>query len=332
MPTNPSTTLETIQAKVRRITRTPSTSQLSDTDLNHYINTFVAYDMPDHLKLFDIKTTFSFYCQPNQDVYYTDTTNVASTNVLYDFQNKYTSIDNPLLIAGYESYLSQSRAEFYEQWPLVNNITSVATGDGVTAVYTGTLNALPILPNEVTFTSVDIAGNGLTLIDDGSGTLTDPVFNTSTGTINYTTGAFTLSFPAGTPPASGQAINAQTVPYIASRPITMLFYDNKFTLRPVPDQPYKITFDVFMRPVALAANDNPQLQDWWQYIAYGAAKKILEDRTDYDSVQKIMTEFKQQERLVLRKTIVNQSKNRTPTIYTQQSGLGSGPFGWNRIL
>ncbi|HUV84747.1 MAG TPA: hypothetical protein VMV86_03510 [Methanosarcinales archaeon] len=413
MPTNPSTTLETIQAKVRLLTRTPSTAQLPDATLNQYINTFVAYDMPDHVKLFDTKTTFSFYCQPFVDVYYTDTVNVAATDVLYDFQNKYTSIDSPLLIAGYESYLSQSREEFFQQYPLANTINKVGTGNGTKTVFTGTLNATPILRNEVTFTSVDINGAGLTLIDNGAGsdytnlgttdavtgnfsvtvpgstfeigqqfyigttvftctalgapaalsttstvatgtyntttgdlvitgntenpttavyfspvTLTDPVLGTSVGTINYNTGYFNLIF--ATAPANGQAINAQTVVYSAGRPTTMLFYDNKFTLRPVPDQPYKITFDVFMRPVALAAMGNPQLQDWWQYIAYGAAKKILEDRMDMDSVGAIMPEFKQQERLVLRKTIVNQTKERTPTIYSQQTGLGTNPFGWNR--
>jgi len=336
MPSNPPTTLQTIRNKVRLLTRTPSTAQLSDTDLDNYINTFIAYDLPDHVSLFDVKTTFSFYCQPNIDVYYTDTTHTnavqtPTTSVLYDFINKYTSIDNPLIIAGYESYLTQSRQSLYEQYPLINNILTVNTGNGVTTVFTGTLNALPVLRNEVTFGSTDINGLGLTLADDGLGNLVDPQFATSTGTINYITGAYTLTW--ATAPANGAPILAETVPYVASRPTTMLFYDNKFTLRPVPDKPYKITFDVFFRPVAFLATpgtQNPLLQDWWQYIAYGAAKKIFEDRMDQDSVASIMTEFKQQERLVLRKTLKNQSKERAATIYSEQSGLGSNPFGWNR--
>jgi len=47
----PSSTLETIKIKVRRLTRSPSEAQLSDADLNQYINTFLIYDLPEHLAL-----------------------------------------------------------------------------------------------------------------------------------------------------------------------------------------------------------------------------------------------------------------------------------------
>lgn len=330
MPTNPPTTLTAIRTKVRKLTHTPSTAALPNATLDDYINTFVAYDMPDHLKLFDTSSTFSFYCQPYIDTYYTDTTHNPSTNVLYDFKNLYSSIDGPLYIGGYESYLSQSRTEFYRQYPLNNNIEQVGTGDGVTVAFSGTLSQVPILRNEVTFSSVDTSNNGLTLIDDDAGTLTDPVYGTSSGTIDYITGTYTLNW--ATAPLSAQSIDSQTVPIVPSRPIMMLYYDNKFILRPVPDQPYKITFNAFKRPTALADGDNPQLQDWWQYIAYGAAKKIFEDRMDLESIQKIMPEFKEQECLVLRKTLVNQTKERTATIYSEQTSLGASLSGWNRFF
>lgn len=65
-------TLAAIQTKVRRLTRTPSTAQLSVADLNEYINTFILYDFPEHLRLFDLRTTFTFTTQPFQDTYPTD--------------------------------------------------------------------------------------------------------------------------------------------------------------------------------------------------------------------------------------------------------------------
>jgi hypothetical protein len=63
----------------------------------------------------------------------------------------------------------------------------------------------------------------------------------------------------------------------------------------------------------------PELSQWWQYIAYGAAKKIFEDRMDMESVQLIMPEFKKQEALVNRRTIDQLSKERASTIYTEMS-------------
>ena len=76
----------------------------------------------------------------------------------------------------------------------------------------------------------------------------------------------------------------------------------------------------------LSSGQSPDLQEWWQYIAYGASKKIFEDRMDLDSVQSIMPEFKMQERLCLRRSIVQQTSQRTSTIYTDQSST-AGAYG-----
>jgi hypothetical protein len=110
----------------------------------------------------------------------------------------------------------------------------------------------------------------------------------------------------------------------------MCFFDTSFIFRPVPDKVYQVNVEVDMRPTELLAlGQNPDLNQWWQYISYGAAKKIFEDRMDLDSVQQIMPEFKQQERLALRTTINQQTKDRVSTIYTGQylSGRQSWPSG-----
>jgi hypothetical protein len=123
----------------------------------------------------------------------------------------------------------------------------------------------------------------------------------------------------------------QCVPVVTALPQALLYYDNTFFLRPVPDQPYNINFEAYIRPTFLMeTTDNPQLNEWWQYIAYGAAKKIFEDRMDMDSVQMIMPEYKKQETLCLRRTLVQLSNERTGTIYTEQTsfGPGNGQWGW----
>ena len=74
--------------------------------------------------------------------------------------------------------------------------------------------------------------------------------------------------------------------------MAVLFYDDAFIFRPVPDQPYRAQVQVYIQPTQLLEEGSPQLYEWWQYIAYGAAKKIFEDRTDFESVQTLMPEFK----------------------------------------
>lgn len=304
-------TLQAINTKVRRLTRSPSVAQISDTAINEYINTFVLYDFPEHLRLSTLRTTLTFFTQPNIDTYQTNTTD--PTNPLYDFKNRYVAIHKPVYISGNPTFLSTSEEEFYGIFPLYNNIAQVGSGNGVLMVFSGTLSAVPVLRNQVTFASSDTANNGLVLKDDGNGLLT----GSGNGTINYLTGAYTLNFTAA--PGANVAITSQTVPYQAARPTCMLYFDTKFILRPIPDMPYRVQLEVDARPTELLnMNQNPDLNQWWQYIAYGAAKKIFEDRMDLDSVQQIMPEFKQQERLVIRTTLINQAKERTATIFTDQ--------------
>jgi len=359
----PTNTLEAIQIKVRRLTRSPSTAQLSDDDLNNYINTFVVYDFPEQLRMFNLRTTFTFICNAFQDEYFTDTDSFAgaTTNQLYNFQNNFISIADPIYIAGYHSFYTQSREQFFGIYPKTNFISSIGpTGNGITQTFTGTINfqqnivnpqvnqqSSILLKNQVLFSSIGTNGIGIALQDvplvdptTGFQTIlgnlydpsnlptTPPTVLDPTNNINYFNGNFTITFTA--PPESGVAINSQVVPVITSLPQSLMYYDNVFTLRPVPDQPYRIQFEAYQRPTALLQlNQSPELEEWWQYIAYGAARKIFQDRMDLESVQMIDPEFRMQERLCLRRTIVQYTNERTATIYTESiRGTGfTGGFG-----
>src|SRR5271166_1201425 len=97
-------TLNAIRTKVRRITRTPSTAQLSDPDLDQYINTFIIYDIPSSLKLFNLRRTFTFYTAPYIDTYSTNETDPNSP--FFDFKNRYMEVIEPVYIAGDPAFYS----------------------------------------------------------------------------------------------------------------------------------------------------------------------------------------------------------------------------------
>lgn len=309
-------TLAAIRTKVRRLTRSPSTQQLATADIDEYIDTFISYDFPQELRLFSFRKTLRFYTEPNVDLYETSAT---IGHPLYNFRNIYSGIFSPIYISGYKTYLSHSQEEFYNLYPFQNTIIDEATGDGVTVAYAGTLASVPVLRNRVLFTSIDATGATLEVYDDGAGVLAGD----GAGAINYTTGVYTFTFTAA--PANGEIIRSHTAPYEAARPDTVLFFNNQFILRPVPDQIYPVDVEVDMRPSeVLLAGDSPDLEQWWQYIAYGASKKVFEDRSDMASIQEIMPEYLRQERLVLRRTIINLSQDRTSTIYTDSIYPGYG--------
>lgn len=345
LPDETYSTLSQIKTKVRRLTASLSTAQLSDDDLNQYINTFVLYDFPEHLRLFNLKTTLTFFTAPYIDTYSTNT--IDETDPLYNFKNKYLTVNQPAYIAGFQALWVQSEDQFYSIYPKINSIQNIGVGgDGTTTMFSGNINTTQpdtitfnqsglILRNNVLFSSVTTDGNSLALIDFPSDTSpligylgapgSDADSVTNSGQINYLTGDFNLTFSSA--PAAGATINSQTVLVQPSLPQTILFYDTQFTIRPVPDQAYRVTMEAFIRPTELLEDsDQPELAEWWQYIAYGTAKKVFEDRRDLENVQKIMPEFKTQERLINRRTIVQQTNQRTATIYTEQTG-SSGMFG-----
>lgn len=344
--------LAAIRSKVRKVTGRPSEAQLSTSDLDEYINTFYRFDLPEHLRLESLRVNYEFTTTPNIAV--------------YDFpRNSYLTNMPPVYIAGYQSYMTQSRQNFFRVNPQLNFLQqSIDTGDGGVA-YSGTLTNTPIMPgfkpnppgaySDSTVAGNDIAASflnwnviisakgtpdgtsgiepAITLVDDGQGNLFAPT-DTSTdpaaarGTINYLTGAISITaMPSAVP--SGNAINCQYIPYVASRPQSVVFYQDQFILYPVPDQAYTVSFEVYKYPTALAAStSDPQLSEWWQTLAYGAASKIFADNADFENLAKFQPLLDQQMNLIQRRTIVQQTSERTATIYTEQvNGMGGFPFG-----
>ena len=336
-------TLQAIRTKIRRITRSPSLSQISDSQLDEYINTFILYDFPEHLRLFSLRTLLTFYTQPGVDVYDTNTT--VPTDPLYNFRNKYVAVHPPVYMAGIQSFYTQWRDVFYGYYPQTNTIAdTLLRGNNSSGPFVGNISAprvgVPfILQNNVNFNCLDTNGTSMIMVDipisNTIGNLTQanvrlvPPYDTiqnPNNYINYVTGEYVITFPSITQNIA--TVWFEGILYQPGKPLCILYYDDKFTIRPVPDKTYSVQLEVDVRPTELInSTDVPYLEQWWQYIAYGAAKKIFEDRMDLDSVQLIMPEFKQQERLVLRTTLTQQANERTVTIYTQGKNYGFGWFG-----
>ena len=79
--------LTDIRTKVRRLTGRPSATQISDAEIDNYINTFYRFDLPQHLKLESLRVNYEFNTRPNIAV--------------YDFpRNTYLNNMPPVYIAG----------------------------------------------------------------------------------------------------------------------------------------------------------------------------------------------------------------------------------------
>jgi hypothetical protein len=353
-------TLSDIITKVRRVTGRPSSTQISDAEIVKYINTFYIYDMPEHLKMESLRYNYQF----------TTTANIP----VYDMPTGiYLTAMPPVFIGGYQSYMTQSRENFFRINPSLNFLQqSIYTSSGALAYSGQFLTQTPIIPGFKTnppgaysaITSmpakflnwnvlVSALGSSVgiisgiapsySLIDDGQGNLfapTDTSLVTPRGSINYITGALSIiNFvdSSGTPVTIpiGNSINVQYIPYVASRPQSVVFFQDQFIVYPIPDQAYTVSFEVYKYPADFTVASNgtfdggltPQLTEWWQLLAYGAADKIFSDNADFENLQKYRPLLEEQMRLALRRTIVQQTAERTATIYTEQSQFPQYPFG-----
>jgi len=148
-------------------------------------------------------------------------------------------------------------------------------------------------------------------------------YSTTSNTVGYFTGTATVTFPVVIP--SGVNINAQCFYYQAGLPRGILFYNNTLTLRSPPDKQYLVQLDAYLSPAAFL-NTSAAIPFGYmaEYIARGAARKILSDTGDVEQVQFYEPFFREQEMLVWKRSQRQWTASRTETIYSQGFGQGSG--------
>lgn len=358
-------TLQDIINKIRKLTVTSNSSQLTDSMIIDYINSYYLYDFPAQFRSLKLKDVYTFNTTKGVDTY------------PFDYEN-WTTIEAPCYCEKIPIQLYQNPNGFRGvnfNWQTVQQLT---TGTGITGPYTGTLQDTPLLrsvnnnpavsspltptaefpsgvpvsfvPNVTNgaekypsisrvqnfLITVNIS-NGLTLnvTDDGAGNL----IGNGSGSVNYDTGAISITFSQAVP--SGEVINVQYIPVVLNIPQSIMYYQNQFTMRPVPDKGYTVEVTAYRLPsqALLGTTDPdsptlsgvPEIREWWEVLAFGASKKIYQDRIDNEGVQTMDIWLQEAISNANTRTYAQLSKQRTPTIYGDQSnnvnGNGNG-FGW----
>lgn len=299
-------TLQDVMTKVRNVTGTVSTDQMSDQQIVDYINKYYVFTLPFELKEQVQLETLKFVTNPNQDTY-------SFQNVGVNFLT-----DQPMAYAdGFPLIFYQDPDIFYQDWPLEYAVDFLATGVGGTAPLTvsGGLQNPPLIAGSLIIT------DGVTLFqDNGAGKFTEkwplstqplPTLNSNVGSINYITGAFNVQFTKA--PAASATIYGKYLGYQANRPQGILFFGNNFILRPVPDQVYTIQMQGYVQPVQFtvptdqAQPDSQNTQtiqpELGHLIALGAACDIFEDRGDTEKYNEYYERLKRYENVALARTV-----------------------------
>ena len=156
-----------------------------------------------------------------------------------------------------------------------------------------------------------------------------PNYTTTQNTINYFTGtAQNVYFPAPIP--VGQNITAQCLYFQTGLPRAILYYNNTLTLRAPPAFQYLVEIDAYLSPSAFFNSTNAiPFAYMAEYIARGAARKIMSDTGDIEQLQFYEPLFREQELLVWKRSQRQWTSTRTETIYSQ--GKNQGQIGLNNV-
>jgi len=318
--------------------------------IDDYINDFYLYDMPEHMRTLKLKDFYTFTTVPN-----------CGTYILpqYIYQ-----VEPPIYIDNYQFAWYQWPDVFYRIWPELNFIDqNLFSPDGITSTFTFTLTQTPVQQGTVviglqpnidgspspaleTFTDQDTP-IPLDIPDQqffvNPGTLTGN--RGGTGTVDYLTGVVTISYAAA--PPAGTNSSCHYHPYVASRPRDIMFYQQQFFLRPIPNDTYSVKVMSYFTPsvaISQASNstdrpiftptgtntgtingfsgdisltDVPMYNEWWQLIAYGAALKILIQEGDYEEAGRLKPIFEEQKLLAQRKALKQLANQRIQTPYAE---------------
>lgn len=320
-----------IRRKVRRLTASPSPSTISDASIDEAINTFYTQDFIAAIKTDLLKNRYEFFTTPNVDRY--------PLNIDLNMSPR-----APVYVEGRESILYKTREDFFRLYPRYPQKSVAASGDGTTLAFSFTVGETPFLSQNVVIGTKDSAGNSMVIQDNGGdgGTTgflqivdtnisTGDKTYTTVGTVNYVTGAFAFTYPVNAPGA-GEDIIVYTSFYTVGFPLYVLYWNKEFTVRPVPDSVYRIEVETYLTPMQfILSSSTPEVSQWWQYIAYGAALEILRERGDAEGINELMEGFKRQEALVLERQANAEIGTRNETEFTRASGYGN-PYsfygGW----
>ena len=280
-------TLADIRQKVRQVTGRLSQDDLSNAELDKRINKYYQYTFPAEVKLEQKHVYYEFLTTPNQATYSVP-------------ESTYTNFEPMATVNNLSMLWYQNADKFNEENPLQYVFSTSWTGDGTTVTFTTTVQSFPIYPSTLT-----ISDNTETFEDTTTTYTTSNVSITGSeggsATINYSTGAVSVTFNAA--PDDGQDIYLNYVQFQPNRPEAILYFNNLFTLFPVPDQPYVIRMKAYKVVDALEdATDTPDLDEWGPCIAYRTARDLFADYGETDAYAETTVLYKEQVSYILTRT------------------------------
>lgn len=355
-------TVGAMRTKVRRLTASPSESALTTATIDKALNTFINQDFPYAIKLDQMRSVYTFFTEPYRDRYPLDVNYNQGVRAPIYFEGiqgsffkdrdqffnmwprwptKFTPITGDGVTTAFSFTIP---GPFLSKEVVLGGVD--ANGNAISVNDDGNGNLQLQVPNPVVSVPVqynppasnaaipgmknlNTANPGLNNVNTQT---LDPLlapYPGGIGTVDYVTGDFEINFPVA--PESGSQMTLWVSQYQTGRPYSLLFWNNEFTIRPIPKLIHKVEVETYLTPVQfMLSTDVPILNQHWQYISYGAACEILRERQDFDGLANLMEGFKRQEALVLERQGVEEIGQRNSTLYSSTQQTQGWNNGWGQ--
>lgn len=360
--------LDRMRQEIRKITGRFDDSQITSQQIDDYINDFYLYDFPEELRSLKLKDYYDFVTIPNvgeytvpQNTFANPQNTVNPTSIAIDSLGSNQAIYNvmpPVYVDGYQSAWYQDPDVFQRIWPQLDQVQkSVKVTVAGQFIYTFQLFAVPILQGSVmigcsrpdqttvlpdeTFRDISTPNS---FVNPGvlyrQNALTGTVDTTADCKIDYLTGQVSVEFSVA--PNPGIPINAHFWTYVASRPRDIMWFNQKLTLRPVPNDSYRVRMVAQYQPTVVLDAKDTTLQsqfdettagarqtsnffEWWQLLVYGASLKIFITDGDHEEYERNRPYYEMMKLEAQRRCLKQMSNQRINTIYSDNIGL-TPPF------
>lgn len=333
--------LDMMRTTVRRMTARYTPQQMQDSQIDQYINLFYTLHFPEHLKNIKLTKPYVFTTIPNVDTYdfpYENNPIDPTDGTLAITGPGNIQITPPVYCQGYLLRYFQDKTVFYNLWPNLSVNQQIGVGGLMADIpYIGTIPSRPFYRAQLDiFGNVTEAGVIISAFDNSGDVnsgftyvLTDDPNNNSdigdlvdsngnnVGSINYLTGEYEFTPSNSTVIPSSANIYCAVVPYQASRPVDVLFYNQQLVFRPCPLQVYQVEFQISQQPTELFLSTSaPELSEWYLFICAGAAKLIYTDFPDDEGMSYVAPIFQEQLQLANRRTLRQLGTQRAATIFS----------------
>lgn len=270
-----------IRSKIRAITGRPDASMMSNSDLLERANQYYQFVLPKELKIFFGYTYYQFFTVSGRDQYSPPS------------DTQYETVNPQIYFDGFPGDWYLDPDLFYQDYPQQSNKYVVATANGVLNSFPFNNPTYPIIPR-----SLYVTDGTQVAQDNGVGGFTGG----GTGSVDYSTGVISaLSFT--NVPAANATITATSQGYVANRPQGLLYYNNVFILRPVPDDVYLVKMEGINVPAAFTVDASvPFRTDLGPLIAYGTSLEIFSDFNQMDQYQEIVPSYNRYKDIAMQDT------------------------------